>query len=332
MIILGKPKWAYNLLHGYVRWMYTLAYAREFEVVGLENVPTSGPVLYITNHQNNLPDALSLLFASPRITTFVARADMFKNPKAAKALHFLRILPMQRMDHGRQALEHDLPETMNALRNHLLEDGTCAIMIEGSSSPNRSLRPFKKGWSRLIKDTNDANCYPVVIPVSMEFSDWDKWGPDMRVTFGKPLELPEWTDNLGGDLKAMNDIAFEALSPMIRDDKQVESWHENISVKRRTLDFLYRLFGWPFMLLFILIDAPIIALAKNRVKNHHRKDFQSTLELGFIGLGTPLWLFFVLIGVGLCSNWLTAALSAISLPIIGFIGARTYIAFRRRKK
>ncbi|TNE27432.1 MAG: hypothetical protein EP346_12520 [Bacteroidetes bacterium] len=329
MTPLGKPAWAYTTLYRYVRWMYIKLYCRTYSVHGLENVPHKGSVLFVTTHQNNLPDALSLGFASDRRPAFVARADLFKNPKVAVLLRFLKILPMHRADHGRKAITDELPETMHILGDYLAAGQSCTIMAEGSSAPLRSLRPLKKGWARLVLDAQSIGIQPTVIPVAMEYSDWQDWGPDVRVVFGKPLNLEVDGDTMAVRLKHMNRIAFDAISSLIASDEEIQSWSNAISRKRKWKDLMWKIAGTPFYIGFSVINAPVFWLTKHRVAKHHRVDFKSTLQVGFIGLGTPLWLMLLHLIATFFTTPVNIAFSALITPIIAYIAARTHIAWKK---
>lgn len=326
---LGKPAWAYTLLYQYVKWVYIKLYCRTYSVRGLENVPRNGSVLFVTTHQNNLPDALSLGFASDRRPAFVARADLFRNPKVAVLLRFLKILPMHRADHGRKAITDELPETMHTLRDYLTAGHSCSIMAEGSSAPQRTLRTLKKGWGRLVQDAQSIGVNPTVIPVAMEYSDWQDWGPDSRVVFGKPMNLDVDGDTDAIRLNQMNQIAFDSISELLASDSEIEEWSHSITRQRFWLDSIWKIVGTPFLLVFSIINAPVFWLAHNRVKNHHRIDFKSTLQVGFIGLGTPLWLALLHLVALFFTTPVNIAFSALITPLVSYIAARCYIAWKK---
>ena len=85
--------WLYSFLRYYVDFVLKLSY-RNVRYDGLERVPQNGAVIYAPNHTNALMDALVILAMDRKPKVFVARADIFRNPKVAKILKFLRILPI----------------------------------------------------------------------------------------------------------------------------------------------------------------------------------------------------------------------------------------------
>ena len=89
----------YAFLRHYVDFMLRMAY-RRIKYVGLEKVPADGAVIYAPNHTNALMDALVILAMDRKQKVFVARADIFRNPKVAKILRFLKIMPIMRIRDG----------------------------------------------------------------------------------------------------------------------------------------------------------------------------------------------------------------------------------------
>ncbi len=325
---MNKPNAAYRILKSYTQWMYTKCYCRVFEVHGTENIPNSGATIFISNHQNNLPDALSILFATDRQPVFVARADFFRDPLANSLLRFMRILPMYRADHGRDSIKMELGETMGALADHLRSGGAIAIMGEGSSAQRRDIRPLKKSWSRLAVDMQTEERVIHVIPTVVEYSDWQDWGPDVRVTFGKALELEDKSDLSHSQLvKKLTDTAHERLSEMVANDEEIYAWHQGISKRRKSKTVLWRMIGLFVLPVGLVLFAPVLILAHQRVKMHSRYDFKATLQLGFIGLGVPFWLLLLIVIPGFY-NWIWALVSIPLFALLMYAFARSVIAWR----
>lgn len=89
----------YNLLRYYVDFALRLSY-RNVRYVGRDKIPQDGAIIYAPNHTNALMDALVLLAMDRRPKVFVARADIFRNPKIAKILTWLKIMPIMRIRDG----------------------------------------------------------------------------------------------------------------------------------------------------------------------------------------------------------------------------------------
>ena len=72
----------YMFLRPYVDWIFRCSY-RSFRYIGKENIPTNGAVIFSPNHANALCDAMAVLGIDHSPKVFVARADIFRNPKYA---------------------------------------------------------------------------------------------------------------------------------------------------------------------------------------------------------------------------------------------------------
>src|SRR2546425_12666894 len=69
----------YGLVRTLVRWVLGLFY-RRIDLVGLENIPESGPLIVAANHQNALVDPMLLLGLLPRRLVPVAKAPRVPPP------------------------------------------------------------------------------------------------------------------------------------------------------------------------------------------------------------------------------------------------------------
>lgn len=326
-----RPSLGYRMLYGYVRWMYTAAYSRRFEVRGAGRVPRTGPVILVTTHQNNLADACSVLFAAPRFPVFVARADYFRQPLAARAMRFMRVLPMYRADHGRRAIETGLPVTMRQLADHLRAGGACVIMAEGSSVPTRTVRRLKKSWARLYLDALPDAPGLSVVPVAIEYSDWRRWGPDVRVTFGEPLTFaPAPPGEVPRQLGAMNDHLHAALADLVDGDDAIATWHETVTDRRRGKDAAWRVAGLPALALVWALFWPVLILTRWAVRRHPRADFRSTLEIALVALGVPVWALGLGIAAWAAFGPIAAGAGTLVLPLVLWAAARGHIAWTRR--
>ena len=73
---------------------------RKMRTSGKKDLPKDGVLILAPNHCNTLLDALVVLQCSHHPTAFGARADIFRNPKIAALLNWLRMVPMARFRDG----------------------------------------------------------------------------------------------------------------------------------------------------------------------------------------------------------------------------------------
>ena len=164
--------WLYLFLRPYVDWLFRRSY-RRFRYVGKENIPTDGAVIFAPNHSNALCDAMAILGIDKRQKVFVARADIFKDPKKAKILNWLKIMPINRVRDGLEEVRHN-DETINKAVDTLRDGVPFCIFAEGTHHPDRTLLPLNKGIFRIALQANETfgEEKPVyIVPVGIDGDD-----------------------------------------------------------------------------------------------------------------------------------------------------------------
>src|SRR5258706_11689715 len=68
------------------------------EVVGLEHVPATGPVLFAGNHPNSLIDPILIITTCGRKVHFAAKDSLFKGRLMRAVLRGLGAVPIKRRD------------------------------------------------------------------------------------------------------------------------------------------------------------------------------------------------------------------------------------------
>lgn len=180
----------YAFLRPYVDWMFRRSY-RRFEYVGKEHIPTDGAVIFAPNHTNALCDAMAILGIDHRQKVFVARADIFKDPKKAKILNWLKIMPISRVRDGLDEVRHN-DETINKAVDTLRDGVPFCIFAEGTHHPDRTILPLSKGIFRIALQANDTfgKQKPVyIVPVGIEYGDYFHLWNSVRVTIGEPINI-----------------------------------------------------------------------------------------------------------------------------------------------
>ncbi len=199
---IDQPSWKYDLLMAYLRVAHNVIYYRKFRVVNPENIPPKGtPTLVIANHQNGMMDAMAILHAlyghDRRQPVFIARGDIFKKDAVAKALRFLKILPVFRTrDGGRSDIEKDL-----AIFNHaaqILQKGRSLVIFpEAGHQQGHYMNTFKKGFSRIAFTAEEINDYKLnlrILPLNVHYANYFEAREDLTVTCGKPFTFEEFFD------------------------------------------------------------------------------------------------------------------------------------------
>lgn len=193
----------YNVLRPYVDWSTRQSYSR-IEVSGRENIPTDGAVIIAANHCNTLMDALVILQAFKDESVFGARADMFNKPLIAKAMFFLRILPMVRQRDGlRNVLKNY--ESLDTITETLEHGVRFCMYPEGRHRPSHSLLPLGKGIFRAALGANAkfGDTKPVyIVPTGIEYGDFFRFRSTCLVNFGEPINVTEFIKGLDTENEA----------------------------------------------------------------------------------------------------------------------------------
>src|SRR5258705_2401323 len=138
----------YGLVRALVRWVLALFY-RRIDVVGLEHIPESGPLIVAANHQNALVDPMLLLALIPRRMVALAKAPLFRHPVIGPFLRLLGALPVHRRQDGNA--DPGRNRTMfAAATNHLGAGGAVLIFPEGVSQPEPALMPLRSGAAPVL--------------------------------------------------------------------------------------------------------------------------------------------------------------------------------------
>lgn len=180
----------YAFLRPYVDWMFRRSY-RTFRYIGRENIPADGAVIYAPNHANALCDAMCVLGLDHKQKVFVARADIFRDPKKARLLNWLKIMPISRVRDGLDEVRHN-DETINKAVDTLQDGVPFCILPEGTHRPKHSLLPLSKGIFRIALQANEqfgAEKPVYIVPVGNEYGDYFHLWDSLTVTVGEPINV-----------------------------------------------------------------------------------------------------------------------------------------------
>ncbi len=186
------PVWAY-LLKRYVRLMFNKLYYRYVYIVGQDNIPPKGSaVLIASNHQNCMMDPLAILFSLDRHAKFLTRASVFSNPKIAKLLRTIGLLPAYRLGfEGIEAVKNN-EDTFSTSEKELLNGHPIVIFPEGMHQHSRFLGEFSFGYTKMAFEAaqlSDWEKEVFILPSANHYKHWGHMQSDLVVSFGEPVSL-----------------------------------------------------------------------------------------------------------------------------------------------
>jgi 1-acyl-sn-glycerol-3-phosphate acyltransferase len=151
----------------------------DLKVYGKENVPQSGGVLLVANHQSFLDPPL-IGVQLQRKASYLAKSGLFENPLFGWIIRNCNAFPVRQGEGDVGAVK----ETIRRLREgHML-----TVFPEGGRSDDGELQPILNGAALVVRKAG-VPIVPVVIEGS--FKAWSKhrriWQRHpVRVLFGKP--------------------------------------------------------------------------------------------------------------------------------------------------
>ena len=181
----------YSFLRHYVDSVIKLSY-RKIRQTGRENIPADGAVIYAPNHTGTLMDALVILANDEKPKVFVARADIFKNPKLAKLFRFFKIMPIMRMRDGFDEVKKN-NKTIEQAVDVLKDKVPFCIFPEGTHQPKYSLQPISKGIFRIALQAQalmpDMPLY--IVPVGIRYGSFWRYRSTTHMQYGEPIKVSD---------------------------------------------------------------------------------------------------------------------------------------------
>ncbi|MBF0753364.1 MULTISPECIES: lysophospholipid acyltransferase family protein [Jeotgalicoccus] len=149
-------------------------------VIGEDRVPSSGPVMLVSNHISDFDPPLIGL-ALERQLSFFAKSELFELPVIGKIFPSLNAIPVSRGKSDRAALK----TSINALK----EDRCLLIFPEGSRNKEdvKKLQPLQQGAS-FIASKSEAPIVPVIIK-----GEYNR-KKGVTIVFGKPIDTKEFLE------------------------------------------------------------------------------------------------------------------------------------------
>lgn len=172
---------AYRILAWFLR-VVTRVFFRQIEVVGLENLPATGPVIFAGNHPNSLIDPILIITTAGRKVCFAAKDTLFKGRLLRAVLGALGAVPIKRRDdHGGSA---DNDAAFAAMFAVLQQGGAIGIFPEGLSHDEAHLAKLKTGAARLALG---AKVPVTIVPCGLTFIHPKRFRSRVLVQYGAPI-------------------------------------------------------------------------------------------------------------------------------------------------
>ncbi len=181
------------LYRGLVRFLSLVAstFYRRIEVVGLENVPPRGAVIFAGNHPNALIDGLLLISLAERSPIhFLGNATLWRFPILSRLLEALGAIPvLRREEHGSDADNRGAFERVDDV---LASGGCVAIFPEGISHTDSRLATLKTGTARMaLHAAAHRDAEVAIVPFGLTYLDRHRFRSQVLLHFAAPMPVDE---------------------------------------------------------------------------------------------------------------------------------------------
>lgn len=166
-----------NLVKFTMRMFFGIFY--NVQVIGLENIPLSGPVVFACNHKSNFdPPLVGAHVGLKRDPIYIVKKELFKVPIVGAALKSFGFIAMDRYRKG-----GDMHSIKSALK--VIKDGKALFIFpEGTRSKSgKPLKP-KAGIGFLL-----WHCKAPVVPIKVLNTENMPFTRELKVIIGKPFLL-----------------------------------------------------------------------------------------------------------------------------------------------
>ena len=243
-------------------------------------------MLLACNHPNSFLDSIIIDTLFEETVWSLARGDAFKNP-FIKILAALKILPVYRPSEGVENLSENY-KTFDACIEILKNNGVITIFSEGKCINEWHLRSLKKGTARLAIKAWEENIPLTVIPVGLNYSSFTRFGKNVFINFGEPMQKEDMNFNVTDGLRhqEFNNLLQRELEHSVfeipKKDKQTQK--EQLEIKpssaKNILLILPAAIGY-------LIHLPLYLPVKKYIwKRTHDNDHYDSIMAGIM---TSCW-------------------------------------------
>jgi glycerol-3-phosphate O-acyltransferase/dihydroxyacetone phosphate acyltransferase len=181
----------------------TNTFFRRIDVVGLENVPDDGPIIFAGNHPNALMDGWLLTAKCGRWPLhFVANAKLWKYRLLVPVLNATGAVPVYRRE------EHEGEVDNQAAFEKLyevIERGDCmGVFPEGVSHAQSKILKLKTGAARIaLTVTARGNSRVRIIPCGLNYIHRHRFRSQVLIEFGQAIVIDDkWVDEYRNDKQA----------------------------------------------------------------------------------------------------------------------------------
>ncbi len=232
----------YNFMKYYIKLGFFF-YFKKVKLIGKENIPKKGAIMFVCNHPNALLDPLLVKTNTYKDLFVLTRAGVFVNKFVIKIFESVKMIPVYRIRDGFNTISRN-DDIFERCFDILNDKKAILIFPEGSHSLQRKVRPLSKGFTRIIYGAFEK--YPdldiQIVPIGLNYDIPTKYPCSVHVHFGKPITAKKYynPEDIFSSIDSLKDIVsdrMKSLTTHIDGDKEE---YTKTSKKLRALnaDFL----------------------------------------------------------------------------------------------
>lgn len=273
-----------------------------------------GPLLLAANHPNSFLDGIVMatLFKNPVYS--LARGDVFRNKNIANVLRRMFMLPVYRTTEGVENLTHNYT-TFASCRKIFEQNGIVLMFSEGGTKNEWHLRPLRKGTARLAITAWNNGIDLMVVPLSLNYSSFRKFGKVLHIYFGDPL-IPNAIINLDTEGKQLNEFNIQLRQQLKTFTYEIDNDDRR---KRKQIFFVSSNLIKTILLLLpgiigLVVHAPLYLAVLIFTNVFFNNDHYDSIVISLLVLLYPLYLLILTVLVFLLLGWIVAVLALLLLP------------------
>ena len=163
----GSSAWRvlfwWSIVVRFLGWMFVIVY--KYRRNGMNNIPKTGPLLVVSNHQSHFDSPLVGSLVIDRPFKSIARDSLFSSKFLSFLMHGFGVISIRRGESDAAAIRGAIAE--------LKAGGSIMLFPEGTRSTDGTIGDFQRGVWMLIRRGN-----AMVLPVAVEgtFNVWPVGG------------------------------------------------------------------------------------------------------------------------------------------------------------
>ncbi|HEX5338060.1 MAG TPA: 1-acyl-sn-glycerol-3-phosphate acyltransferase, partial [Gallionella sp.] len=178
-----------NLWYRLLSQFLTFLYYHRVRVLNAQNLPVSGPVLYVALHRNGAVDGYVYKSQIPRIS-FLISVQLRRSWIGRMFFDGIEVARSKDRAAGSAAEIPDSSAVIDACADYVRQGGELLILPEGTSDLGHRHLPFHKGAARtLARLLESSDSPPAVVPLGIHYEQAWAWQSDVEIVVGEPIDI-----------------------------------------------------------------------------------------------------------------------------------------------